>query len=106
MWVVFHDGFTAVPYVSYADARSDGTHTDWSPPLRLPLPPHSPQGATYLLPHVAPDGTVYTPVTNELPRKGFCCFNISMLLFFFSIPPPPRSTLFPYTTLFRPRLSN
>jgi len=79
MWVVFHDGFTAVPYASYADARSDGTHTDWSPPLRLPLPPHSPQGATYLLPHVAPDGTVYTPVTNELPRKGFCCFNISML---------------------------
>jgi hypothetical protein len=79
MWVVFHDGFTAVPYVSYADARADGTHTDWSKPLPLPLPPHSPQGATYLLPHVAPDGTVYTPVTNELPTKGFCCFNISML---------------------------
>src|SRR5207253_1043870 len=30
--------------------------------------------------------------------------NISPLLFFFSmIPPPPRSTLFPYTTLFRSR---
>jgi hypothetical protein len=79
MWVIFHDGFTAVPYVSYADAKPDGTHTDWSAPRPLPLPPHSPQGATYLLPHVAPDGTVYTPVTNELPRKGFCCFNISML---------------------------
>src|SRR5205814_2731750 len=78
MWVDFHD-VTPVPFVSYADARADGTHTDWSAPQRLPLPPHSPQGATYLLPHVAPDGTVYTPVTNELPRKGFCCFNISML---------------------------
>jgi hypothetical protein len=79
MWVIFHDGFTAVPWVSYADAKPDGTHTDWSAPQPLPLPPHSPQGATYLLPHVAPDGTVYTPITNELPRKGFCCFNISML---------------------------
>lgn len=79
MWVIFHDGFTAVPYVSYADARADGTHTDWSTPLRLPLPPNSPQGGTYLLPHVAPDGTVYTTVTNEKPKQGFCCYTISVL---------------------------
>jgi hypothetical protein len=79
MWVVFHDGFVAQPWVSYADARPDGTHTDWSPPARLPLPPHSPQGATYLLPHVTPDGTVYSTITNELPRKGFCCFDISVI---------------------------
>src|SRR5215813_13727274 len=35
MWVDFHDGFTSVPFVSYADARPDGTHTDWSTPRRL-----------------------------------------------------------------------
>jgi hypothetical protein len=79
MWVVFHDGFTAVPYVSYADARADGTHTDWSAPLRLPVPPNSPQGATYLLPHVTPDGTVYTTLTNEKPKQGFCCFTMSVI---------------------------
>jgi hypothetical protein len=72
MWVDFH-AVTPVPYVSYADAMPDGTHTDWSAPQRLPEPPHVPQGATYLLPHVAPDGTVYTTVTNFNPKKGFCC---------------------------------
>src|SRR5437868_13133643 len=32
-------------------------------------------------------------------------FHLSLLshLFFFMLPPPPRSTLFPYTTLFRSR---
>src|SRR6266705_1821890 len=30
-----------------------------------------------------------------------CC--VSLFLFFLMIPPPPRSTLFPYTTLFRSR---
>ena len=77
MWVNFHSA-TAVPLVSYADARPDGTHTDWSAPQPLPLPPHSPQGATYLLPHVAPDGSVWTTLTNFDPRKGFCCVTISV----------------------------
>jgi hypothetical protein len=72
MWVDFHHN-TPVPFVSFADARADGTHTDWSAPQPLPTPPHTPQGATYLLPHVAPDGTVYTTVTNFNPAKGFCC---------------------------------
>lgn len=72
MWVDFH-GVTPVPYVSYADALPNGTHTDWSAPQRLPEPPHVPQGASYLLPHVAPDGTVYTTITNFNPKKGFCC---------------------------------
>src|SRR5438445_2330186 len=32
----------------------------------------------------------------------YCCFLFSRILFFFlMIRPPPRSTLFPYTTLFR-----
>jgi hypothetical protein len=75
MWVDFH-GFTPVPFVSVADAKPDGTHTDWSAPQRLPEPPHVPQGATYLLPHVAPDGTVYTTVTNFEPRRHFCCVTV------------------------------
>jgi hypothetical protein len=72
MWVDFHT-LTPVPYVSFADARANGTHTDWSAPQALPQPPHTPQGATYLLPHVAPDGSVYTTVTNFDPKQKFCC---------------------------------
>jgi hypothetical protein len=79
MWVVFHDGFTAFPYVSYADARPDGTHTDWSPPVALPIPPHTPQGATYLLPHIAPDGTVYTTLTGFDPAHREFASTISLL---------------------------
>jgi hypothetical protein len=75
MWVDFHSK-TPVPYVSYADARPDGTHTDWSTPQSLPEPPATPQGATYLLPHVAPDGTVYTTLTNTDPAHKFCCDDI------------------------------
>jgi hypothetical protein len=62
--------------VSYADALPGGKHTDWSAPQPLPEPPHTPQGATYLLPHVAPDGTIYTTVTNFNPKKGFCCASV------------------------------
>ncbi len=77
MWVDFHSA-TAIPFVSYADARPDGTHTDWSKPARLPLPAHSPQGATYLLPHVAPDGSIWTSLTNFDPSKGYCCVTVSV----------------------------
>jgi hypothetical protein len=75
MWVDFHT-LTPVPFVSFADAHADGTHTDWSAPQPLPQPPHVPQGATYLLPHVTPDGTVYTTVTNFNPNQGFCCASV------------------------------
>jgi hypothetical protein len=75
MWVDFHF-VTPVPFVSFADARADGTHTDWSAPEPLPQPPHTPQGATYLLPHVAPDGAIYTTVTNFDPKQGFCCASV------------------------------
>jgi hypothetical protein len=70
MWVNFHT-LTPVPYVSYADARPDGTHTPWSTPQKLPQPSSTPQGATYLLPHVTPDGTVYSTVTNFDPAHQF-----------------------------------
>jgi len=60
-----------VPYVSYADARPDGSHTPWSTPQALPEPPHTPTGSTYLLPHVAPNGDVYTTVTNFDPAHSY-----------------------------------
>ena len=56
--------------LSYADARPDGTHTDWSAPQVLPTIPGHPFD-TYLLPHVAPDGTLYTTVTNNPVSQGF-----------------------------------
>jgi hypothetical protein len=58
------DSITAKPFVSYADARKNGTHTAWSTPLELPTAGNNPQGDTYLLPHVDGNGTVYTTVTN------------------------------------------
>jgi hypothetical protein len=67
MWVVFEGPFKPVPYVSFATAISGGTHTDWSTPIKLPLPAHFPQGATYLLPHVDAHGNVYTTINNEDP---------------------------------------
>jgi hypothetical protein len=75
MWVNFHF-VTPVPCVSYADALPGGTHTPWSTPQALPEPPHTATGATYLLPHVAPNGDVYTTVTNFDPAHGYCCASI------------------------------
>jgi len=63
LWVVF-DSLTPVPFSSYADANSDGTHSAWSTPVRLPSAGNNPQGDTYLLPHVDGNGNVYTPITN------------------------------------------
>ena len=67
MWVVFTGFYTPQPYVAYAQALPDGTHTDWSAPISLPQTGGTPQGATYLLPHAAPDGTLYTTLVNETP---------------------------------------
>jgi len=76
MWVDFHFR-VPVPFVSYADARMNGTHTDWSAPVRLPVTPNNPQGVTYLLPHVAPNGAVYTTLTNfDNFGHKVCCVSI------------------------------
>jgi hypothetical protein len=75
MWVDFHF-VTPVPYVSYADANPDGTHTAWSTPQALPGPNPSPTGVTYLLPHVDPNGNVYTTLTNFNPAHSYCCASI------------------------------
>ncbi len=71
MWVVFTGPLTSQPLVSYAQALPDGTHTDWSAPVRLPEAPATPTGSTYLLPHVAADGTVYTTLTTTKPKMKF-----------------------------------
>src|ERR671928_217007 len=50
MWTVFVLNPSRV-YVSYADARPDGTHTDWSAPHELPTIQGHPWD-TYMIPHV------------------------------------------------------
>jgi hypothetical protein len=54
----------SIIYESHADARPDGTHTDWSTPQILPTVSGK-RWDTYLRPHVAPDGTVWTTTTNN-----------------------------------------
>ena len=73
MWVVFTGPATAHPFVAIAQALPDGTHTPWSSPISLPEVSGTPQGATYLLPHVTPDGTLYTSLVTTMPKKGYCC---------------------------------
>src|SRR5207248_11297135 len=48
---------------------------------------------------------VYYPRPCLLPSLSFtlCCSFLSSVLFFLTLRRPPRSTLFPYTTLFRSR---
>ena len=70
MWVVFTGPFTAQPFVAIAQAKPDGTHSDWSAPISLPQVSGTPQGASYLLPHVTPDGAVYTTLVSESPAHG------------------------------------
>jgi len=70
MWVVFTGPYTPHPVVSIAHANADGTHTDWSAPIALPQIGGTPQGSTYLFPHVTPDGAVYTTLVNETPAHG------------------------------------
>jgi hypothetical protein len=68
MWTVF-DSITAKPFVAYADAKADGTHTAWSSPILLPTAGNNPQGDTYLLPNVDGNGTIYTTLTNFLDKS-------------------------------------
>ncbi len=77
MWVVF-DGINSKPFVSTAKAMKDGTHTAWSSPILLPTVNNT-ASDTYLLPHVTPDGTVYTSVTNFPGNHGFCCITVSAI---------------------------
>jgi hypothetical protein len=69
MWTLFAFNPSSV-FVSYSDANVDGSHTDWSVPAVLPTINGHPWDS-YMLPHVTPDGTVYTTETNNPSQKGF-----------------------------------
>ena len=71
MWVDFTGPYTPHAVVSWATAHRDGTHSDWSAPVAVPNGPKMPQGGTYLLPHIAPDGTLWTTLTNGGPAHKF-----------------------------------
>ena len=75
MWAIF-DGINSKPLVSTAHAYADGTHTDWSAPQLLPTVNNT-ASDTYLLPHVTPDGAVWTSVTNFPAKHGYCCITVS-----------------------------
>jgi hypothetical protein len=77
MWTLFVLN-PSVIYESHADARPDGTHTDWSAPQILPTVSGK-RWDSYLLPHVAPDGTVWTTTTNNPSAKGFASADISLI---------------------------
>ena len=55
-WAIGNDDSGLRIYVSHADARANGTHTNWSAP-RLVLPEARGVGDNGSLPRVAPDGT-------------------------------------------------
>ncbi len=65
-------------FLSTARANANGTHSDWSAPQTLPTRAGKPWDS-YLLPHVAPDGTVYTTVTNGPPKQGFSTSDIDLI---------------------------
>lgn len=65
-------------FVSTARANEDGTHSDWTMPQTLTTRSGKPWDS-YLLPHVAPDGTVYTTVTNGPPKQGFSGSDIDLI---------------------------
>jgi hypothetical protein len=65
-------------FVSTAKANADGSHSDWTTPQTLPTRDGKPRDS-YLLPHVAPDGTVYTTVTNNPSKQGFSIADIDLI---------------------------
>src|SRR3954465_910047 len=64
-------------FVSTARANADGTHSDWTTPQTLPTRNGKPWDS-YVLPHIAPDGTVYTTITNGPPKQGFSSSDIDL----------------------------
>jgi hypothetical protein len=68
----------SVVFVSTAKAQPNGTHTDWTTPQQLPTV-NGKRWDSYLLPHIAPDGTVYTPVTNNPKQQDFSTADINLI---------------------------
>jgi hypothetical protein len=77
MWTLFVIG-PSIIYEQHADARPDGTHTDWTAPQILPTVSGK-RWDTYLLPHVAPDGTVWTTTTNNPTQQGYANATVSVV---------------------------
>ena len=77
MWTVFVLN-PAIVYESHADARPDGTHTDWSTPQVLPTVSGK-RFDTYLLPQVAPDGTIWTTTTLNPMAQGLAHNDINLV---------------------------
>jgi hypothetical protein len=66
-------------FYSTAQALPNGEHSDWSAPQLLPTINGKPWDS-YVLPHVAPDGTVYTTLTNNAPKQGFVDTDIYVIM--------------------------
>jgi hypothetical protein len=64
-------------FVSTARANADGTHSDWTAPQTLPTRNGKPWDS-YVLPHIAPDGTLYTTITNGPPKQGFSSSDVDL----------------------------
>lgn len=77
MWTLFVLN-PSVIFESHADARPDGTHTDWSTPQVLPTVPGK-RWDTYMLPTVSPDGTVWTTTTNNPVKQDYSHAGISLI---------------------------
>ena len=77
MWTLFVLN-PGIIYESHADARPDGTHTDWSSPQVLPTVPGK-RFDTYTLPHVAPDGTIWTTTTLNPIAQGLIHNDINLV---------------------------
>ncbi len=77
MWTLFVLN-PSVIYESHADARPDGTHSDWSAPQIMPTVSGK-RWDSYMLPHVSPDGTVWTTTTNNPQQKDFSKADISLI---------------------------
>jgi hypothetical protein len=77
MWTIFVFNPSYI-YVSTARANPDGTHSDWSAQQVLPTVDGKPWDS-YLLPHITPDGTVWTTVTNNPSKQGFSTADISVI---------------------------
>ena len=77
MWTLFVIS-PSIIYESHADARPDGTHTDWSAPQVLPTISGK-RWDTYLLPQVTPDGTVWTTTTNNPQQQDYSHANIYLI---------------------------
>src|SRR5262245_2796854 len=68
----------SVVFVSTAKANADGTHSDWTTPEELPTV-NGKRWDSFLLPQIAPDGTVYTPVTNNPKQQNYSTADINLI---------------------------